>query len=120
MDTRSDINLLLIHDNVDEANRLVSLLRTANYRVDPHYAANAADLGRKVQERNWELALVQYAARSVPVKAVFQQMRRIHKDIPVILISGVRDPAVIVEGLEMGAVDVVPANEDQHLIQVVA
>lgn len=120
MDTENDINLLLIHDNVEEANRVVGLLRTANYRVDPHYAGDAADLSRKVQERNWELAVAQYTAQSVPAKTLLQQMRRVSKDIPVILISDTRDSAVIVEGLKMGAVDVVAMEEDQHLLQVVA
>lgn len=119
METESDISLLLVHDNVDEANRLVSLLRNANYRVEPHYAGNASDLNRKIQERNWELAFVQYAAQSVPAKTVFHQVRRLAKDIPIILIIDIHDPSLIVDGLKMGAADVIPMDEDQHLIQVV-
>lgn len=119
MDTEHDINLLLVHDNVDEANRLVSLLRNANYRVDPQYAANASDLSKKIQERNWELALVQFAAETVPAKTVFHQVRRVNKDVPIILIIDIHDPSLIVEGLKMGAADVIPMDEDQHLIQVV-
>lgn len=119
MDTQHDINLLLIHDNVDEANRLVSLLRNANYRVDPQYAANASDLAKKIQERNWELAFVQFAAESIPAKTVFHQVRRVNKDVPIILIIDNHAPSLIVEGLKMGAADVIPMDEDQHLIQVV-
>jgi len=119
METESDISLLLVHDNVDEANRLVSLLRNANYRVDPHYAGTASDLNRKIQERNWKLAFVQYAAQSVPAKTVFHQVRRLAKDIPIILIIDAHDPSLIVDGLKMGAADVIPMDEDQHLIQVV-
>ncbi|MCK9468564.1 MAG: EAL domain-containing protein [Porticoccaceae bacterium] len=119
MDRENDINLLLIHDNVDEANRLASLLRNANYRVHPQYAENAADLSRKVHERNWELALVEFASQAIPVKTVFHQIRRVNKDIPVLLISNSYDPGEIVEGLKMGAVDVIPMDADQHLIQVV-
>src|SRR5690606_10230206 len=119
METASDISLLLVHDNVDEANRLVSLLRNANYRVDPHYAGTASDLNRKIQERNWKLVFVQYAAQSVPAKTVFHQVRRLAKDIPIILIIDAHDPSLIVDGLKMGAADVIPMDEDQHLIQVV-
>lgn len=119
METESDISLLLVHDNVDEANRLVSLLRNANYRVEPHYAGNAGDLNRKIQERNWELAFVQYDAQSVPAKTVFHHVRRLAKDIPIILIIDQHDPSLIVDGLKMGAADVIPMDEDQHLIQVV-
>src|SRR5690606_17142994 len=41
------------------------------------------------------------------------------KDIPIILIIDAHDPSLIVDGLKMGAADVIPMDEDQHLIQVV-
>lgn len=119
MDRENDINLLLVHDNVDEANRLVSLLRNANYRVHPQYAENATDLSRMIQERNWELALVDFACEGIPAKTVFHQVRRVNKDIPIVLIIDSYDANQIVDGLRMGAADVVPMDADQHLIQVV-
>ncbi len=120
MDSEQTINILLVHDDVDEANRLVSLLRNANYRVDPHYAANASELNKKVQERNWELVLAQYHATSVPAKNVIHQIRRLNKDVPVIFILGEFSFAETVEALKMGAADAVPVDEDQYLIQIVA
>lgn len=119
MDSENEINLLLVHDEVDEANRLVSLLRNANYLVNPQYAENPNDLSLKIQERNWELALVDFVSQGIPAKTVFHQVRRVNKDIPILLIIDAYDPSQIVEGLKMGAADVVPMDADQHLIQVV-
>ncbi|MCK9503206.1 MAG: EAL domain-containing protein [Porticoccaceae bacterium] len=119
METLSNITVLLVHDNIDEANRLVSLLRNANYVVDPHYAANAAELNNKIQERNWELILAQFAAQSIPAKNIIHQIRRLNKDIPVIFVVEEFNFSDAVEALKMGAADVVPMDEDQYFIQTI-
>ncbi len=120
MENDGTLNLLLIHDNVEEANRLVSLMRNASYKVDPQHVAKPDDLAKKIQERNWDIAFIQFHSEAIPVKSVFHQIRRLNKDIPVVLISMDYDTAQLVEGLRMGASDVVPMDQDQHLLQVVS
>ena len=120
MEKEQTINLILVHDDVDEANRLVSLLRNANYDVAPQYAANATELNKRIQERNWELILAQHPASSVPAKNIIHQIRRLNKDIPVIFILDEYNPADMVECLKMGGADAVPMDEDQLFIQLVA
>lgn len=120
MESENTLNVLLIHDEVDEANRLVSLLRNANYIIDPHYAASAEELNRRIQERNWELILAQYTADSVPSRTVLHQIRRVNKDIPVIFVLPEFDASMMVDALKAGAADAVPLDEDQLFIQVAA
>ncbi len=120
MESENTLNVLLIHDEVDEANRLVSLLRNANYIIDPHYAASAEELNRRIQERNWELILAQYTAESVPSRTILHQIRRVNKDIPVIFILPEFDASIMVDALKAGAADAVPLDEDQLFIQVAA
>lgn len=120
MDKEQTINILLVNDNVEDANRLVSLLRNANYNLVPQYAANADEFSKRIQERNWELALVQFSATSVPARSVVHQIRRLNKDIPVVFILNEYNPGEIVDSLKMGAADAVPIDEDQLFIQVVA
>ncbi len=120
MENDQTINILLVHDNVDEANRMVSLLRNASYDVMPQYAANASELNKRIQERNWELVLAQYSAKSVPAKNIVHQIRRLNKDVPVIFVTDEYNTSEFVDALKMGAADVVPVDEDQLFIQVVA
>ena len=120
MGHENNIATLLVHDDVDEANRLVSLLRNADYLIDPHYAGSAAELNKKLQERNWDLLLAQFSARSVPAKNIIHQIRRFNKDIPVIFIIAGFDASEIVEALKMGAADAIPEDEDQYFIQAIA
>jgi len=119
METSATFSVLLIHDDVDEANRLVSLLRNANFVVDPHYASGAGELNRKMQERNWELILAQYSAQTIPPKNIVHQIKRLNKDIPVIFIIEEFNFSDAVEALKLGGSDVIPMDEDQYLIQVV-
>lgn len=119
METESTVTILLVHDNVDEANRMVSLLRNANYQVDPHYAANAGELNRKIQERNWDLVLAQYSAQSIPAKNIIHQIRRSNKDIPVIFMISDFNAEEMVDALKIGASDTVPEDQDQYFIQAV-
>ncbi|MFA5630505.1 MAG: EAL domain-containing protein [Porticoccaceae bacterium] len=120
MEYDGNIATLLIHDDVDEANRLVSLLRNADYLIDPHYAADAVELNKKLQERNWDLLLAQFSAQSVPARNIIHQLRRFNKDIPVIFIIAGFNASEIVEALKMGAADAIPEDEDQYFIQAIA
>ncbi len=120
MEKDGTLNLILAHDTVDEANRLVSLLRNASYKVEPHYVGSTAELGKKIQERNWDLALVQFEGETVPAKSFFHQTRKLNKDIPIFLVVSEYDPSLVLEGLRMGAACVVPMDEDQHILQMVS
>jgi len=119
METEGNIAILLIHDDVDEANRLVSLLRNAGYHIDPHYAAHSAELNKKLQERNWDLLLAQFTAQSVQARNVIHQVTRLNKDIPVIFTLGEFSVTDMVDALRMGAADAVPEDEDQYFIQAI-
>jgi multidomain signaling protein FimX len=119
MDTDKPFSVLLIHDEVEEANRLVSLLRNTHFNVEPHYADSAGELNKKVQERKWELILAQYHAQSVPAKSVLHQIRRLNKDIPIIFMLDEFNFNEAAEALKLGCADVIPADEDQYLIQVI-
>ncbi len=55
-------------------------------------------------------------------QAAIKQIRRLNKDVPVILLYEVDEddsPFAVVEGLRMGATDVVDLDDDQHLLLVI-
>lgn len=120
MENDGTLNLLLVHDNVDDANRLVSLLRNASYKVNQQHCASKEVLTKLLQEQKWDIALAQFDNRNPPAKTIFSEIRKLNRDIPVILIPNEHDANHTVDGLRMGATDVVPMDEDQHLLQVVS
>ncbi|WP_461516705.1 GGDEF/EAL domain-containing response regulator [Porticoccus sp.] len=114
------LKLLLVHDSFEEANRIVSLLRNANYRAESKHVDQEDVLSKLLQDKPWDLIIGQASNTKLPVKAIFSLIRRLNTDTPVILISDENRPQDIVEGLRLGAADVIPMDEDQHLLLVVA
>ncbi len=114
------LKLLLVHDSFEEANRIVSLLRNANYRAESKHVDQEDVLSKLLQDKPWDLIIGQVSSTKLPAKAIFSLIRRLNTDTPVILISDEHSPQDIVEGLRLGAADVIPMDEDQHLLLVVA
>ncbi|WP_461482173.1 EAL domain-containing protein [Porticoccus sp.] len=114
------LKLLLVHDSFEEANRIVSLLRNANYRAESKHVDQEEVLSKLLQDKPWDLIIGQISGANTPAKAIFALLRRLNSDTPVILISEEYNPRHIVEGLRLGAADVIPMDEDQHLLLVVA
>ncbi|MEZ5529647.1 MAG: EAL domain-containing protein [Porticoccaceae bacterium] len=114
------LKLLLVHDSFEEANRIVSLLRNANYRAESKHIDQEEALSKLLQDKPWDLIIAQFRGTNTSIRAVFSLIRRLNIDTPTILISDEYNPQEIVEGLRLGAADVVPMDEDQHLLLVVA
>jgi len=120
MSSDNALTLLLVHNSFEEANRIVSLLRNANYRVESKHVENEAVLSKLLQDRSWDLIIGQFNGTQTPVKSIFALLRRLNTDTPTILISDEYNPQSIVEGLRLGAEDVIPMDEDQHLLHVLS
>ncbi len=110
------LNLLITHDDSDDAGRLISLLEGASYRVDAQVVDSAETLSSLLQSRQWDLAIGQLQATSLPAKKLMAGIRSQGLDIPAILISNNRDIVDVVEGIRMGASHVIPVDEDQYFL----
>ena len=110
------LKLLLAHDSFEEANRIVSLLRNANYRSESKHVNKEDVLAKLLQDKSWDLIIAQFNGTDIPIKSIFSRVRKLNLDTPVVLISDEYNPSEIVEGLRLGAADVIPMDEDQHLL----
>lgn len=116
----NSLKLLLAHDSFEEANRVVSLLRNANYRAETKHVNKIDVLSKLLENKSWDLIVAQFDGNDVPVKSIFTTIRKLNLDTPVILITEEHDPTKIVEGLRYGAADIIPIDEDQRLLLVIA
>ncbi len=110
------LNLLIVHDDSDDADRLISLLEGASYRVDAQVVDSAEELAPLLQSRQWDLAIGQLQATSLPAKKLMAGIRSQSLDIPAILISNSNNIVDVVEGIRMGASYVIPVDEDQYFL----
>ena len=119
MHNNEPLHILIVDKSNDEANRFISILRSADFKVDAKLASNEEELQKFISMRNWDLLLAAQNYSQIPIQNIFQRIRRAERDLPVILISPEYDPKTLIEGLRLGAADVVVADQDQHLIKVV-
>jgi diguanylate cyclase (GGDEF)-like protein/PAS domain S-box-containing protein len=114
------LKLLLTHNSFEEANRVVSLLRNANYRAESKHVSKLDVLSKLLESKPWDLIIAQFNGEDVPIKSIFTTIRKLNLDVPVILLTEEHNTSDIVEGLRLGAADVIPMDDDQHLLLVVA
>ncbi len=114
------LKTLIVDNSHDEANKTLSILRSANYQVDAELACDEQQLQQYLSGRNWDLLIAPMDFDAISIQSIFQSIRRAERDIPVILINESYDPSKLIEGLRLGAQDVVVADQDQHLLKVVA
>ncbi|MBB3167014.1 EAL domain-containing response regulator [Simiduia aestuariiviva] len=119
MNPNDTIRLLIINDSRSEAERLISMLNNAGRNTRAQHVDSEEGLIKLLQEHTWDLAIGQADSEQLPAATAVRQIKRLNKDIPVILQTEEEGSHAIVDGLRLGAVEVVRMDEDQHLLLVV-
>ncbi len=115
----STIRLLILNDSQSEAERLISMLQNAGRSVRATHVDNEDALNKLLQERIWDLMIAMETMENLDPPTAQKQIRRQNKDIPLILLTTREGSQPCVEGIKLGARDVVRLDEDQHLLLVI-
>ncbi|WP_370979870.1 EAL domain-containing protein [Agaribacterium sp. ZY112] len=113
------IRLLLINDSAEEAERLISMLQNAGRSVRATHAESSEALAKLLQEKVWDLVIATQNSENLSPIEALKIIRRQNKDIPMIMLTDKEGSQPSVEGLKIGAKDVVQLDEDQHLLLVI-
>lgn len=119
MTSNPTIRLLILNDSRAEAERLISMLHNAGRPTRAQHVESEEVLVKLLQDQTWDLIVGLDSTQGVTPAATIKQVRRLAKDVPLILLTDLAETPAIVEGLKLGAVDVVRLDEDQHLLQVI-
>ena len=111
--------LLILNDSFKEAERLISMLNNAGRPVRGQHADSLEALSKLLQEKKWDLLIGLDTTENVPPQEAIRLVKKLNKDVPLILQSDRDDSHAVAEGMKAGAVDVVTLDEDQHLLQVI-
>lgn len=112
------VRLLLLHESQDEAELLLNTLRKAGRATRADFAHNEEGLITLLKSGEWDALLARpEVSGCTPAKAV-AQVRKLGRDIPVIVLANDNASATVVAGLKAGARDVVPRGETEHLLLV--
>lgn len=113
------IRLLILHDSQDEAEQLINELRNFGHATRAHQIEDEEDLLDVLNGGVWDLFLSRPETKQINVSTVLTHLKKLNKDIPLIILSDDNDSETITSGLQAGAQDVVPAKERERLKLVV-
>lgn len=113
------IRLLILNNSRSEAERLISMLHASGHPCRAQHVESEEALVKLLQEQSWDLLIGSSNTTNLSPALALKQIRRLSKDVPLILQHEDDDPAAVVEGLRLGAADVVKLDDDQHLLLVI-
>ncbi|MCC7516113.1 MAG: EAL domain-containing protein [Pseudomonadales bacterium] len=117
------IRLLIINDDANEVERLLSMLRNSGRTTRPQHVPSIEGLEKLLGDQAWDLLLAVDTAKSCDAKTALRTIKKLDKDIPAIFLSEC-DPdefnMALIDGLKAGARDVVILDDDQHLLMTMA
>jgi diguanylate cyclase (GGDEF)-like protein/PAS domain S-box-containing protein len=117
--SRDTLHLLLLTQSQNDAEGLVSLLRNSGRATRAHMISSLNDFTTQIQEKTWDLVLAEPDAQGVSPNELLKQIKRLDKDLPVIMLAEDVDPMILESYLKQGACDVVPSDESNLLSMVI-
>ena len=122
MTTTDTIRLLILNNSRSEVERLISMLHASGHPCRAQHVESEEALVKLLQEQSWDLLIGNDKTTNPTPQSAIKQIRRLNKDVPVIFLSELdedENPFAVVEGLRLGANDVVNLDDDQHLLLVI-
>lgn len=98
------------------------MLHASGHPCRAQHVESEEALVKLLQEQSWDLLIGHDKTTNLPPQTAIKQIRRLNKDVPVILQHDDADdeePFAVIEGLRIGAADVVDLDDDQHLLLVI-
>ncbi len=113
------INLLIIHQSEEEAERILSLLRNYQIAVRPTRCTNEEDLIGILERKPLDLVLCQQLQNDLPGQTVVDHIKRMGIDLPVISLLDDFDPDLIQEAIDIGAISYCTPKLPEHMKHVI-
>jgi len=117
--SRETLHLLLLTQTENDAESLVSLMRNSGSATRAHQVTSLNDLNEQLQDKPWDLLISEPQVGDVNYEEMLRLIKRLNKDIPVILLTDDVDTMMMEAGIKRGASAVVPAEESNLLLLVI-
>lgn len=121
MSQSDTVRLLIINDDVNEVERLLSMLRNSGRATRAQHVPSVEGFEKLLGDQAWDLLLAVDKAKSCEPKIALRIIKKLDKDIPAIFMteSDIEEfNMALIDGLKAGARDVVTVDDDQHLLMV--
>ena len=109
------IRLLLVEDQLEDAEHLISILRNGGIAIRPQRPQDAAELATQLADGAVDIVLASLDAKTVTFADAVWAVNASRKDIPIIATASRLEEDRVVETLVAGARDVALRNRPEHL-----
>jgi len=116
----NSFRLIIINDSQEEAQRLTSMFQNAGKPCRAKYVNTEEALDKIIKEQTWDLAIIDSDSQNLTPATTIRTIKRNGTDLPVIMLADDETDRSVVEGMKLGASDVVQLDDDQHLLLVVS
>ena len=113
------LRLLLVEDQLEDAEQLISLLRNGGIAVRPQRPEDEADLVRLLDTQVIDLVLASATAKYLSLTTVAQRVTATGKDIPIVASTAVLDEKTVMDALAAGTRDIALRTRPEHVQAVV-
>lgn len=113
------LRLLLIEEQLEQAEFLISHIRNGGIAVRPERVDDSDQFEQLLDTSRIDLVLADAASDVLPMSSVTDTIQRRGKDIPVIAILEHMDDAVVLKALSDGAADTVIRGEPKQIQHVI-
>ncbi|MFT5717204.1 MAG: diguanylate cyclase (GGDEF)-like protein [Oleiphilaceae bacterium] len=114
--TKETIFLLILDKSENDAEKMVSLLRNAGIPTRATRIENEEDLIKALEEQSWDLFLGREEEADFDLSQALIYIKKKDRDIPFIVLSKTYDNDNIVNHMKAGAKDVVPFDNEKHIV----
>lgn len=116
---RDTLHLLLLTETQNDAESLVSLMRNSGSATRAHQITSLQDFNEQLQEKTWDMLIAQPKVGDISYEDLLQLIKRLNKDLPLILIAEDVDPMIMEAAIKRGASTAVPQEESNLLVMVI-
>jgi len=114
--TKETIFLLILDKSENDAEKMISLLRNAGIPTRATRIENEEDLIKALEEQSWDLFLGREEEADFDLDQALIYIQKKDRDIPFIVLSNTYDHDDIVNHIKAGAKDVVPFENEKHIV----
>jgi len=114
------IRLLILHEVPDEAEQLVNAIRNSGRATRAHRITDEDDLTENLKNQQWDLCICRPETEDLSAMQVIGHIKRLNKDVPVIVLLDQLEAELVVEALENGAQAAVPQDDSDWLLLAVS
>lgn len=119
MATEKSINLLIIHQSEEEAERILSLLRNYQIAVRPTRCFDEESLLGILERKQIDLVLCQQMQEVLPTQTVIDHIKRMGQDLPVIALVDDFDIDQISDAIDAGVNSYCSPKLPEHMRHVI-